>query len=74
MKRREMTPKGLGASRVGNKNRVTLSPEVMKLLKLELGDYIAFVRSDGFVILKGRVGRTGDHKNPLDNSAVRKRT
>jgi hypothetical protein len=50
--RRELKPKALGTAKVRVKNQITLSTEVAKLLKLELGDYVAFVRSDGFVILK----------------------
>jgi hypothetical protein len=47
-----MAPKVLGSAKVRVKNQITLSTEVAKLLKLELGDYVAFVKSDGFVILK----------------------
>ena len=52
MKQREMMPKALGTAKVRDKSQITLSPEVIRLLKLELGDYVAFVRSVGFVILK----------------------
>jgi len=50
--RRELKPKALGTAKVRVKNQITLSTEVVKLLKLELGDYVAFVRSDGFVLVK----------------------
>ena len=52
LKRREMMPKALGTAKVRVKSQITLSPEVIRLLKLELGDYVAFVRNVGFVILK----------------------
>ena len=52
MKQREMMPKALGTAKVRVKSQITLSPEVIRLLKLEVGDYVAFVRSVGFVILK----------------------
>ena len=44
--------KALGTAKVRVKNQITLSTEVVRLLHLELGDYVAFLKSDGFVILK----------------------
>jgi len=49
---REITPKALGAAKIREKNKITLSTEVVKVLKLELGDYVTFVKGYGFVILK----------------------
>ncbi len=51
MKRRDLS-KALGTSKMTIRNQITLSTDVVRLLKLEPGDYVAFVKLDGSLILK----------------------
>lgn len=48
----DLASKVVGSSRVGVKHQITLSAQAMEVLKLEVGDYILFVRDDGRVLIK----------------------
>jgi len=44
--------KALGTSKVTVKHQITLPAKVLEVLRLEPADYVAFVKSDGSVLLK----------------------